>query len=82
MVHPFDGKIYAQKGLVIGGEGRCLTPEEIIRMGWLCDNVVGQIPPSGLFKEEAQAMIQMNGVKAEQTGTEDKKVENSGIGRL
>ncbi len=80
--HPFDGKIYAQKGLVIGGEGRCLTPEEIIRMGWLCDNVVGQIPPSGLFKEEAQAMIQMNGVKAEQTGTEDKKVENSGIGRL
>ncbi len=78
----FEGKIYAQKGLVVGEEGRSLTPEEIIRMGWLCDNVVGQIPPVELFKPEAQAMIRMNGVKMEETGTEEKKGENSGAGRL
>lgn len=80
--HPFDGKIYAQKGQIIGGEGRGLTPEEIIRMGWLCDNVIGQIPAIELFKPEAQAMIRSNGVKAEETGTEEKKNENSGAGRL
>ena len=59
-----------------------MTPEEIIRMGWLCDNVVGQIPAIELFKPEAQAMIRANGVKAEETGTEEKKSENSGAGRL
>lgn len=69
----FEGKIYAQNGLIVGEEGRCLTPEEIIRMGWLCDNVVGQIPATDLFKPEAQAMIRFNGVKAEETGTEGEK---------
>lgn len=78
----FEGKIYAQKGLVVGEQGRSLTPEEIIRMGWLCDNVVGYIPDVELFKPEAQAMIRMNGVKMEETGTEEKKGENSGTGRL
>lgn len=33
--YPFDGIIYAQNDVVIGEEGRGLTPEEIIRMGWL-----------------------------------------------
>ena len=67
---------------MVGEEGRCLTPEEIIRMGWLCDNVVGQIPATELFKPEAQAMIRMNGVKTEERGTEEKKGEDSGTGRL
>lgn len=61
---PFAGKIYAQNGVVVESADGSLTPEEIIRMDWLCDNVIGEIPPAELFKEEAQAMIRVNGVKA------------------
>lgn len=70
--HPFDGKIYAQKGRIVGEEGRGLAPEEIIRMGWLCDNVIGEIPPIELFKPESQAMIRRSGVKDTEISTEDK----------
>lgn len=63
---PFDGPIYAQNGVVVGEDKRSLTPEEIIRMDWLCDNVIGEIPATELFKEEAQPMIRVNGVRPEE----------------
>lgn len=67
---PFEGRIDVQGGGVIGAEGSSLTPEEIIRMDWLAANVVGTIPPAEQFKEDAQAMIRMQGVRAEEKNTE------------
>lgn len=60
---PFEGPIDAQEGLVVGEQGRCLTPEEIVRMDWLAGNVVGEIPPIERFKKEAQPMIRLQGVR-------------------
>ncbi len=67
--HPFDEVIYAQGGVVIGKDRRGLTPEEIIRMDWLCSNVIGEIPPAERFKPEAREMIRQLGVKAEGEGS-------------
>lgn len=67
---PFEGKIEAQGGVEIIGEDHSLTPEEIVRMDWLAGNVIGSIPPLEQFKKDAQAMIRLQGVRAEDKTTE------------
>lgn len=68
---PFDGVIYAQNDLVIGEEGRSLSPDEIIRMGWLCNNIIGEIPDIDQFKPEAQPMIRLQGVREQKSAAEE-----------
>lgn len=79
--HPFDGTIYSQEGMIQGKEGGSLTPEEIITMNWLAENVVGQIPDIDSFTPAAQTLVRLQGVKIEETATEGKKREDSGAGR-
>lgn len=78
---PFEGPIEIQGGELIGGEGQSLTPEEIVRMDWLAGNVIGCIPPIEQFKKEAQPMIRLQGVRAEDKMTEEQERENTGAGR-
>lgn len=63
---PFEGRMSTQDGLTVGGEGHCLTPEEIVRMDWLAANVIGGVPPLAQFKREAQPMIRLQGVRSEE----------------
>lgn len=60
---PFSGLIYTQSGEVIGEEDKVLSPQEIVRMDWLCSNVIGEIPPADAFKWDALALIHLQGVK-------------------
>lgn len=69
--YPFGGTIYAQNDVVINEDGRGLTPEEIIRMGWLCNNIIGEIPDIELFKPEAQPMIRLQGVRMPSAAAEE-----------
>ncbi len=64
---PFSGLIYTQTNQVIGEENRVLTPQEIIRMDWLCSNVVGEIPPDEAFKWDAMPLIHVLGIKGGKT---------------
>lgn len=57
--HPFSGKIRLQDGSVIGKNDGCLSPEEIITMEWLVENVIGEIPPLESFTKEARTMAVM-----------------------
>jgi len=43
-VDPFHRKIVAQDGTVINDGSRTLTPDELLHMDWLCENVEGRIP--------------------------------------
>lgn len=70
--HPFDGTIYSQKGIIRSEDGKSLTPEEIITMNWLAENVVGQIPDIDSFTPAAQALVRLQGVKIDETSTEEK----------
>ena len=41
---PFRRKIVTQDGTVINDGTRAFTPDELLHMDWLCDNIIGSIP--------------------------------------
>ena len=41
---------------------RVLSPEEIMTMDWLAENVIGSIPKKEELKEQAEAVIKQQGV--------------------
>ncbi len=61
LCYPFRGKLYAQGGKVLDGD---LTPEQIIGMDWLSENVVGSIPDYHELNEMGKATVEMVGVDA------------------
>jgi len=63
VIRPFDDSIYDQNGGLRCEEGKSLSPEEIITMNWLAENVIGSLPPLEAFTPEAQALIGLQGVK-------------------
>ena len=67
---PFDGLIRSQDGTVRCGEGESLGPDEIITMDWLVDNVTGKIPEFEELTEEAQPLVSLQGIKADEGSSE------------
>jgi len=64
--NPFSGVLYSQTGIVQENPDRSLTPEEVMTMDWLAENVVGRIPQKEELTEEAVAVIKQQGVKKEE----------------
>lgn len=61
--NPFSASLTAQDGTVKNTAGNCLSPEEIITMNWLLDNVEGEIPSFEDLVEEAQPMVVLQGLR-------------------
>ena len=61
--NPFAGILYSQTGIVVGDPEGSLSPEEIMTMDWLADNVVGNIPAKEELKEQAEPLVKQQGVK-------------------
>lgn len=61
--HPFSGLLYSQTGIVQKDENRALSPEEIITMDWLAENVVGEIPDFDSLTGAAQAVVRLQGIR-------------------
>ena len=59
---PFTGEIRDQEGEVRCKEGEALTAEEIMKMDWLVDCVVGEIPVVESLKEKARNIVELKGV--------------------
>ena len=59
---PFFRKILAQDGTVKNDGTRHFTPDELLRMDWLCDNIDGTIPPFEEVLPFAQPMLRELGV--------------------
>lgn len=66
--HPFSGPLYSQEGLVETSEKGYMTPEEIITMNWLADNVVGEIPLESELLPKAKPIMTNQGVAPGNTG--------------
>jgi basic membrane lipoprotein Med (substrate-binding protein (PBP1-ABC) superfamily) len=62
---PFSGVLRGQNGVLYGRENTRMTPEEIITMDWLADNVVGHIPTFDELIEEAKPLVLLQGVNRE-----------------
>lgn len=64
--NPFFGDLYSQDGTLRSQTGQSLSPEEIITMDWLLDNVEGEIPPIEALIEEAKPMVLLQGLRMSQ----------------
>lgn len=67
--NPFRGPLTTQDGRIIDGERHFLSLEQIIRMDWLVDNVVGDIPTYEQLSDEGKATVDIVGVEP---ATEDR----------
>lgn len=61
--HPFDGVLKSQETVIHGGEDDSATPEEIITMDWLAENVVGELPSYHQLSYEGKATVDVVGVE-------------------
>lgn len=61
----FGGELHSQTGLIKPAESEGLTGEEIIKMDWLNDNVVGEVPSMSELVSQVQEVVSMSGVKKE-----------------
>ena len=59
---PFRRRIVAQDGTVKNDGTAVFTPEQLIHMDWLCDNVIGTIPPFGEILPGSQELVRELGV--------------------
>ncbi len=59
---PFQDEIKAQGGVVKNENGYRMSPEEVMRMNWLVENVMGEIPEIDDLREEAKSIVSLKGV--------------------
>lgn len=62
-INPFTGPIYAQDGMCKCVDGQMMTPEEIVQIDWLLENIEGYIPEMSELNEEAAGLVKVQGVK-------------------
>ncbi|MCM1159182.1 MAG: BMP family ABC transporter substrate-binding protein [Bacteroidales bacterium] len=69
--HPFTGPLTDQDGNIRCQETDIIKPEEIIKMDWLSDNVIGEIPSLGVLEESARPIVELRGldITTEKGGT-------------
>lgn len=61
--NPFSGILYSQDGIVQDHPYSTLSPEAIVEMDWLAENVIGSIPKKEELKEQAEPVIKQQGIK-------------------
>ena len=59
---PFHRRIVAQDGTIKNDGNQDLSPQDILRMDWLCENVNGQIPGFDQILPMSQAMVRELGI--------------------
>lgn len=62
--NPFSGILYSQNGVIQEDENTTLTPEKIITMDWLAENIIGSIPKMADLEERAKAVVLEQGVES------------------
>ena len=60
---PFESIIRDQAGAIRCPVDGRLSPADIIAMDWLVDNVVGGFPAIGELKDEARALVELQGIR-------------------
>lgn len=60
--HPFSSQIRTQDGTSLDFRHHPMTPNDIITMNWLADNVTGRIPTYEELLPEAQALVRVQGL--------------------
>lgn len=60
--NPFSGMIYSQDKTIRNGEHQTLSPDDIITMDWLSDNIIGEIPVIDELDDKAKPVAIQQGL--------------------
>lgn len=60
---PFFGEIHSQDGILRNRSNTGMKPEDIMRMDWLVENVIGDIPALEELVEGAKSIVELKGVE-------------------
>ena len=71
-VNPFLRRVISQDGVLHNDGSNVFTPEEILHMDWLCNNVMGEIPPFESLSEKAQKITRLQGIYRDEIPPEKK----------
>jgi hypothetical protein len=64
---PFMGRIVSQNDEIKHNTDDAMSPGEIVKMNWLVENVVGDIPEIDKLKDAAKSLVNVMGVNDEDT---------------
>ena len=79
---PFFRRIVAQDGTLKNDGTQHFSPEEVLHMDWLCDNVVGSIPPFEEILPISQKMVRQLGIYRDSIPPEKEAVIREDSGHL
>lgn len=79
---PFHRRIVAQDGSVKNDGTRQFSPEELLHMDWLCDNILGEIPPFEEVLPVAQNMVRELGIYRDSIPTEQEAKTHENFDRI
>ena len=60
--NPFTGILYSQDGVIQSDPYRNLSPEEIVTIDWLAENIIGHIPTEDELLETALPLFSQQGI--------------------
>lgn len=61
-IDPFCRLIHSQDGTLRNDGRTVFSPEEILNMNWLCDNIYGSIPGYDDLAENSRALVRLQGI--------------------
>ena len=61
-IDPFHRCVISQDGVLRNDGNTVFSPEEILNMDWLCDNVIGAIPEYSALAEKARSLVRLQGI--------------------
>lgn len=73
-IDPFRRRITSQEGEVRNDGSVVFSPEEILHMDWLCDNVNGDIPKYDVLTEKARSLVRILGIYRDRIPLEKESV--------
>ena len=61
-ITPFSGKLTSQNGIVRNEDDGAMLHEDILKMDWLAENVVGMLPTEDDLVDEAKTVVALQGI--------------------
>ncbi len=63
VVNPFSGILHSHDGVILENENSFLKPEEILKIDWLLDNIIGRIPESSELNVAEQIKMRFQSIE-------------------
>jgi hypothetical protein len=81
-IDPFRRRIVAQDGTIKNDGTTTFTPDEILHMDWLVENVIGSIPSFEELQPQSQALVRELGIYRDRIPAEKEVRRSEDIDRI